>query len=102
PASRPKRVKRVVTSGGFIVFAKNILGSAGVVVLNLALKLGPVSLVNALKGLQYVGVFLIAVLLGRLYPRLLQEELTAQTRRQNLLAIGIIGLGIGLLVVTTP
>ena len=78
--------KRLVSSGGFLVFANNILGSAGVIVLNLSLKLGPVSLVNALKGLQYVGIFLIALLLAHPYPKLLKEELTAQTVRQKLSA----------------
>lgn len=102
PAKGAKRVKRIVRSGGFLVFVNNLLGSAGVVVLNLALKLGPVSLVNALKGLQYVGIFLIALLLARPFPKLLKEELTAQTVRQKLLGIVVIGFGLGLLVVTIP
>jgi drug/metabolite transporter (DMT)-like permease len=102
PAKGSKPVKRLVNSGGFLVFANNLLGSAGVVVLNLSLKLGSVSLVNALKGLQYVGIFLIALLLARPYPKLLKEELTAQTVRQKLFGIIVIGLGLGLLVVTTP
>jgi drug/metabolite transporter (DMT)-like permease len=99
PASKSRQVKRIIGSGGFIIFINNLIGSAGVVVLNLALALGSVSLVNALKGLQYVGVFVIALVLGRLYPRLLREELSVQSVRQKLLAIGMIGLGIGLLVV---
>jgi drug/metabolite transporter (DMT)-like permease len=102
PAKSGKRVKRLVSSGGFIVFANNLLGSAGVIVLNLSLKLGPVSLVNALKGLQYVGIFIIALLVAHPYPKLLKEELTAQTVRQKLLGIVVIGLGLGVLVVTTP
>jgi len=99
--AKKRQVKRLVGTGGFLVFANNIIGSAGVIVLNLALALGSVSLVNALKGLQYVGVFLIALVLSRLYPRLLREELTGHTMRRKLLAIGMIGAGICVLVVAS-
>jgi len=102
PGRKPQRAKRLLNAGAFWIFVNNIIGSVGVIVLNLAFKLGPVSLVNALKGLQYVGVFIIAVLLARTYPKLLREELSAQSVRQKLLAIGAIAIGVGLLVVTTP
>jgi hypothetical protein len=69
----------------------------GVIILNLALKLGPASLVNALRGLQYVGIFIIALLLSRIYPKLLKEEMTAQSMRQKLAGIAIIGTGLALL-----
>jgi drug/metabolite transporter (DMT)-like permease len=101
PTRKPKkRLKRLVGAGAFWLFLNNLLGSVGVIILNLSLKLGPVSLVNAMKGLQYVGVFVIAILLARSHPKLLREELSAHTVTQKLLAIGVIGLGVGLLVVT--
>jgi drug/metabolite transporter (DMT)-like permease len=99
PARKPQRAKRLLRAGASWIFLNNLLGSVGVIVLNLSLKLGPVSLVNALKGLQYVGVFIIAVLLSRMYPKLLREELSAQSVKQKLSAIGAIALGVGLLVV---
>jgi drug/metabolite transporter (DMT)-like permease len=98
----PKRgkkpaAKRVASSGGFWILFNSGFGSLGVIVLNLALKLGPVSLVNALRGLQYVGLFLIALLLSHVFPKLLKEEMSAQTIYQKLLAIGLIGAGLALL-----
>jgi uncharacterized membrane protein len=95
-----KKMARLVNAGGFWVFANNLLGSLGVIILNLSLKLGPVSLVNALKGLQYIGVLIIALMLRDWRPRLLNEELGTGTMRQKLTAIALIGLGVGLLVVS--
>jgi uncharacterized membrane protein len=96
---RGTQIKRLAGAGAVWLFINNLIGSAGVIILNLALKLGPVSLVNAMKGLQYVGIFVIALLLGRTHPKLLKEELTGQTIGQKLLSIILIGLGVGLLVV---
>jgi uncharacterized membrane protein len=96
---RKPAARRVASSGGFWILFNSVFGGVGVIVLNLALKLGPASLVNALRGLQYVGLFLIALLLSRVYPKLLREEMSAQTMQQKLLAIGIIGLGLALVTV---
>jgi len=93
PAKRPSR------SGQMLVLFNTVFGGLGVIILNLALKLGPVSLVNAMKGLQYVGIFLIALLLSRTYPKLLKEEMTAQSMKQKVAGILIIGAGLALLTV---
>ena len=68
--------------------------------LNLALKLGPVSIVNGLKGLQYVGLFVVALVLSRWLPRLLSEELSGQSLRQKLVGIAVIGAGLFLVTVS--
>ncbi len=79
------------------IFANSAIGSIGVLALNLAVKLGPASLVNALRGVQYAAIFVIALIFAKTFPQLLQEELTHQTIRQKLLGIVIIGGGIALL-----
>jgi uncharacterized membrane protein len=96
---RARRTKPTVGSahGKVWLLFNTIWGGAAVIVLNLALKLGPASLVNALKGLQYVGVFLIALLLSRVIPRLLKEEMTAHTMERKLAGIGIIAVGLAIL-----
>lgn len=93
PAKRPLR------SGQVLVLFNTVFGGLGVIILNLALKSGPASLVNAMRGLQYVGIFLIALLLSSAYPRLLKEEMTSQTMRQKVAGILIIGAGLALLTV---
>jgi hypothetical protein len=97
---RPKKkrtVKKIAGSGGALILFNSILGGAAGVVLNLAIKLGSVTLVNGLRGLQYAGVFLITLLMSRHVPRLLKEELSGQTMRQKLAAIVIVAVGLGLL-----
>jgi drug/metabolite transporter (DMT)-like permease len=79
------------------IFANSAIGSIGVLALNLAVKLGPASLVNALRGVQYAAIFIIALIFAKTFPQLLQEELSHQTIQQKLLGIAIIGGGIALL-----
>jgi drug/metabolite transporter (DMT)-like permease len=95
-AKRMKPNRRTHSTGVWIL-ANAVLGGTGIVCINLALKYGPATLVNALKGLQYTGVFVIALLVSRHYPKLLKEELSGQTMRQKLLAIVVIGVGLSLL-----
>jgi uncharacterized membrane protein len=100
PGRRPKKRRaKPKVAGQVLILFNTIFGGLGVIVLNLALKLGSASLVNAMRGLQYVGIFLIALLLGRVYPKLLREEMTAQSMRQKVLGIVIIGIGLALLTV---
>jgi drug/metabolite transporter (DMT)-like permease len=101
-AVRPKRKRtagRLASSGGAFILGNSVLGGIGAVSLNLAISLGSVTLVNALRGLQYVGVFVIAVALSRFVPKLLKEELTGQTMEQKLAGIGLIGAGLALITV---
>lgn len=90
--------RRAHSSAAWII-TNAVLGGIGIVCVNLALKYGPASLVNALKGLQYAIVFLIVLMLSRYRPKLLREELTGQTMRQKLVGIGVIGAGLGLLTI---
>ena len=91
--------KRKSRSGQYLVLFNTVFGGLGVIVLNLALKEGPASLVNAMKGLQYVGIFLIALMLSSVYPKLLKEEMTAQSMRQKVAGIAVIAAGLVLLTV---
>ena len=89
--NKPKR-----TPIGWLIF-NSAIGSIGVLALNLAVKLGPASLVNALRGVQYAAIFIIALIFSRTVPQLLQEELSQSSINQKLLGIVIIGGGIILL-----
>lgn len=81
------------------VMVNSAIGGVGVLALNISLSLGPASLVNALRGVQYAGVFLLAIVMSKLLPKLMKEELSVHTIEQKMAAIGLIGVGIGLLVV---
>jgi drug/metabolite transporter (DMT)-like permease len=96
--TRRRSLKSVEHSGGALIVVNSILGGVGAFGLSLAINLGSVTLVNALRGIQYAGIFVIALALSTFEPKMLKEELSGQTMRQKLIAIGIIAAGLGLLV----
>jgi len=64
----------------------------------LAVFLGSVTLVNSLKGLQYVFVLILALLFFRKIPDL-REEFSEKIIIQKIIAIILIGLGLAFLIV---
>lgn len=81
------------------VMASSAIGAIGVVALNVSIKLGPVALVNGLRGIQYALIFLFALFLSRKLPSLLHEELSTHSIEQKLGAIALMVLGIMLLTI---
>jgi drug/metabolite transporter (DMT)-like permease len=79
------------------IFANSILGGVAVILLNYAISLGSPTLVNALRGVQYAGIFAIALLLANKYPKLLDEDLSAKSIRLKLSGIVLIIIGVILL-----
>lgn len=63
-----------------------------------AISIGSVVLVNALEGVKYAFVFLIAVLLSLVLPKVLKEELDFWSVLQKVLAIILISIGIFILI----
>lgn len=72
-------------------------GALSFIVLNYAISLGSVTLINALQGTQYVFVFVMAVALAWKFPKLLGENITPRVIIQKVIAIGAIVLGLILL-----
>jgi transporter family protein len=60
----------------------------------MATSLGPVTLVNSLAGVQPFFVLLVAVLLSRFYPHILEEELSRKTLAQKIIACALIFIGV--------
>lgn len=63
-----------------------------------SVNLGDVTLVNALEGVKYAFVFLIAIILSVRFPNLLKEELTFSAVLRKTLAVVLIGAGIFMLI----
>lgn len=74
--------------------ALSVLAGLGVY---LAVFLGSVTLTNALQGLQYVFILLLAFLFFKKYPTL-KEQFTKEIIIQKILAIILIGIGLAILV----
>jgi len=69
-------------------------GGASSLLVQYAISIASVTLVQALQGTQYVFVFLIAALLTVNFPRLLSEKMSRQIVTQKIIAIVLIMSGI--------
>lgn len=102
----PKRYRELIFSkfkatkketSGIIVLGRifSVFAAFGIYV---AVYLGSVTIVNALQGLQYVFILIIALFLYKRIP-LLKKEVEKKVVIQKLIAIIFIGLGLALLVI---
>lgn len=81
-----------------VVALDKILGVAGVVLVQYAIAIGSVSLVNALNGVQYGLLVLMIMFLSRFWPRFFRELYAKREAAQELLAVAIIAAGLFLLI----
>lgn len=75
---------------------KGIAGLA-FILLNYAIFLGSVTLVNALQGVQYAFLFIVTVILSKKFPQILREQISRRIVIRKVIAILLIGLGLGIL-----
>jgi len=80
-------------SGLLFVFNK-ILGGSGSILLNFAISIGSVTLVNALVSIEYVFIFLLGVLFSHWFPDFFQERRNSRVIFQKVAAIIIITFGL--------
>lgn len=76
-----------------------ITAAAAFIMLNWAVALGNVSLINALQGTQYVFLLLIVIMLAHKFPKVLNEEIGSGVMLQKMIGVILVGLGLYLLVV---
>lgn len=73
-------------------------GALSSILVNIAISLGSVTLVNALQGLNYVFLFFMVLILGKWHPEWLKEELSREIIVQKIIAILLIVVGLYLIV----
>jgi len=81
-----------------LVVVNKILGSVGVVVVQYAVAIGSVSLVNALNGLEYALLIILVLLLSKFWPKKFKEYYTVGEIILETLAVVVIAAGLILLV----
>ena len=70
---------RTTSKGSIYLFLVNKgVGAAHFILLNYALSLGPASVIDAMKGLEQIFVFAIAILATRFWPEFLSESYNAR------------------------
>lgn len=75
-----------------------ILGAVSFLLVAFAISLGPVTIINALQGVQYAVLFIIILLLAKKYPQLLDEPLRRPIVIQKTIAILILIAGLALVI----
>lgn len=81
---------------GAIFVSNKVLGGAGVLLINAAVYLGPVSLIQSMDSLRFAFVFLLAHALSRPFPEIFGERLFFWDWIQKWMALGILGLALWL------
>lgn len=89
--------KSGVKNGIFYLFSRIFAGLSPLIIW-LAISYGSVTLVNALQGIQYPFLFVLAIIFSRRWPRIFQEEISRKVIIQKSLATICIVIGLVLLI----
>jgi drug/metabolite transporter (DMT)-like permease len=82
----------------FFVFVR-LLAAGAFIMINWAISLGNVALVNALQGVQYIFLFFMVLFLSAKYPHITEEELGGGVLLQKIIGTCLITIGLYMLVV---
>lgn len=86
---------------GVIFLLTQLSGGVANLLQSLAISLAPVAylaIVNALKGVQYVFLFLLTLLFSIFFPRIFKEKISKKVLAQKIVSIAIIATGLVILV----
>jgi drug/metabolite transporter (DMT)-like permease len=75
-----------------------LLAALAFIMLNWAVSLGNVALVNSLQGTQYVFLFLLILFLSTRHPKILKEELGGGVLLQKIIGIMLVTTGLYMLI----
>lgn len=79
---------------GLLFVLNKILGGSGSILLNFAISIGSVTLVNALVSIEYVFIFLLGIIFSHWFPNFFQERKNTAVILQKITAIIIITFGL--------
>jgi len=82
---------------GVFIFGQSA-GALSAILVNYAISLANVTIVNALQGTQYIFLLLLAVLVSRFAPKILSEDLSGRSLVFKIAGIILIGAGLVFLV----
>lgn len=81
------------TGTASLIISDKILGIAGVILIQYAIAIGSVTIVNAMAGIQFALVFLFAFVLTKTAPRFFKEYFTTQELILQIIAILFVVIG---------
>ncbi len=81
-----------------LFFLTRGLASAAFILLNWAISMGNVALINSLQGAQYLFLFIIILFLSSRYPKILKEEMGGGVVFQKIIGALLVGIGLYMLI----
>jgi drug/metabolite transporter (DMT)-like permease len=81
----------------FFLFIR-LLAAIAFIMLNWAISLGNVALVNSLQGVQYIFLIIIVLFLSYRHPKILKEELGGGVLLQKIIGIILVSMGLYMLI----
>ncbi len=91
--------KETSTGNKFVYLGARLSGGLSGLMQNFAIKIGSVTLVNALQGTQYAFLLIMTSVLSLKYPKILKEHISEQTITQKVISIVLISLGLIILAI---
>ncbi|MFA5359999.1 MAG: EamA family transporter [Patescibacteria group bacterium] len=83
----------------FYFLTIRLLAAGAFIMINYAISIGNVAIVNALQGVQYLFLFVIILLISNKFPKMLNEQLGGGVLLQKLIGTIMICLGLYLFIV---
>ncbi len=86
---------------GIIFLSSQAVGAIAGILQSLAISLSPVAylaILNALRGIQYVFLFIITLGFSYFYPKILKENISKRIILQKTVAIVLIVIGLAILI----
>jgi drug/metabolite transporter (DMT)-like permease len=85
-------------TGPLIIIVNRLSGVIGVLLVQWAIALGSVTVVNALAGVQYALLIIAVFVLSKLFPKILKEEYAKGELVKEFAAVVVIGIGLAFLI----
>jgi drug/metabolite transporter (DMT)-like permease len=89
-----KKPKKENQRSGVLFVLNKILGGTGSIILNYSIKIGNVTVINALVALEYTFIFLAGLIFSSFLPNIFYEKKDIRNLTQKVISIAIITLGI--------
>jgi uncharacterized membrane protein len=94
--------KQINKKISFVFLSAQIFGGLATVLQSLAVNLVPIAdlaIMNAMKGVQYVFLFVMVLLISSFFPKIVKEDLSQKIIVQRIIAIALITIGFVIFVI---
>jgi len=83
----------------FLFFSVRLAAAAAFIMLNWAISMGNVAIVNSLQGVQYVFLILLVIFLSARFPGIMKEEMRGGVVLQKIMGVVLVSLGLYMLII---